>query len=454
MKKIVGYENEKKEILGLKKMLLKAQEYKEKGIRIPRGLVLYGEPGVGKTQLARSIAAKDLNFLELRAATCCEENIYEALQDIFTVAKEEQPSVILLDEIDKIAGTSDNFYMETNSNIQKMLLQELDMLSDDDNVLVVATCNDLDVLGETLLRPGRFDRKIYVEVPDEKTREMILVEYFERIKIEKHIDYAYLSRIIPGYTGAKIECLANEVGIYAIENKISKIKLEHIRHIMNKFAFNSSEKLPIKDKEKLKMIATHEAGHALVALVLAPDSIVGASILPQGKSNGHIHFVNPDEGICSVRDIENEVAVLLAGHVAERVVLGEYLVGAGSDLAGAESRLRFLTVNQGAYGYDSIVGGGSIRYEIINGNETKAISNKIVTEKLNMLDSKAEDIIKKNRKVFDKIVKALMDKQSITREELLDIKSEYCLSHKHGVESTIWKYADKVEMLTNPPKAM
>ena len=419
MKKIVGYENEKKEIAGLKKMLLNAKEYREQGIRLPRGLVLYGEPGVGKTQLAKSISTKGLNFIELRAATCCEDNAYEALQDIFKLAKAKQPAVLLLDEIDKIAGTSDEYYMETNSNIQKMLLQELDSLSDEDDVLVVATCNDTRALGDTLLRPGRFDRRICVEAPDEKTRELILAEYFEQLKIEKDIDYSYVSRITPGYTGARIECLANEVGIYAMENNVDKIKLEHVRYIMNKIAFDGSVKSPINDKEKLRMIATHEAGHALAALVLTPDSIVGASVLPQGKSNGHVQFASTDDGIQTVKDVENEIAVLLAGHVAERVVLGEYLIGSGDDLSGAEWRLRFLTNNQGAYGYESIIGSSSIRYEMINGNEAKAISNKIVAEKLYMLDSKVEDIIKKNRDVFDKIVSELMANQTLTREELL-----------------------------------
>ena len=425
MKKIVGYESEKKEIAGLKKMLLNAKEYRKQGIRIPRGLVLYGEPGVGKTQLAKSIAAKGLHLIELRAATCCEENAYGALQDIFKLAKAKQPAVILLDEIDKIAGTADNYYMEANSNIQKMLLQELDSLSDEDDVLVVATCNDTEVLGDTLLRPGRFDRKIYVEAPDESTREKILAEYFRRLKIEKDIDYSYLSRIIPGYTGAQIECLANEVGIYAMQNNIAKINLQHIRHIMNKFAFNSSEKSPVKDKQKLKMIATHEAGHALAALILKPDSIIGASVLPQGKSNGHIQFVNPDDGICTVKDIENEIAILLAGHVAERVVLGEYLIGSGDDLAKAESRLRFLTTNQGAYGYESIIGSSSIRFDMINADNTKNEYCRIIAEKLNMFDSKVEDIIRNNRDVFDKIVNELMTNQTLTREELISIKAEY-----------------------------
>lgn len=427
MKMIVGYENEKKEILGLKNMLLKAEEYKACGIRIPRGLVLYGVPGVGKTQLARSCSGDKITFIELRAASCCEDNAADAIREVFETAKEKQPSVILLDELDKIAGTSDRFYMEGNCDIQKMLLQELDALTDDENILVIATCNSTEVLGDALLRPGRFDRQINVEIPDEDTREKILKAYFNKLKLRKNLDLRYVSKLIPGHTGAQIECLVNEVGIRALENGKKSVGLPDVVAVMNKLAFNGAEKPQPKDEARLKMIATHEAGHALVAMTLLPDSIYGASILPQGDSYGHIYFANPESGVFTVGELENEVAVLIAGHVAERVVLGEYLIDAGDDLAKAESRLRFLTTSQGAYGYESIIGSSSMRFDMINADITKNEYCRIIAEKLNIFDSKVEDIIRNNRDVFDKIVNELMANQTLTREELISIKTEYLI---------------------------
>ena len=175
---IVGYEKEKREITSLHDMLQNSNMYRHYGVRIPRGLALYGEPGVGKTVLARSIAGDGINIVELRSADCCEEDAPEAIKSVFEEAKRLIPSVILLDELDKIAGTSTNFFMESNDAVKKTLLQELDALSEEDDILVVATCNDTDVLGDALLRPGRFDRQLHIDLPNEETREQILEEYF------------------------------------------------------------------------------------------------------------------------------------------------------------------------------------------------------------------------------------------------------------------------------------
>ena len=219
MGKIVGYEKERKEIAQLREMLKNSARYRKYGIRIPRGIVLYGEPGVGKTALAKSIAADGISLIELRAANCCEEDAVNELKAVFERAKNSAPAVILLDELDKIAGTSESFMMEMNDSIKKALLQELDGLNEDDDVLVAATCNDTDSIGEALLRPGRFDRRLHIEAPDEATRRLIVKEYFDRLKMKNDVDYGYIAKITYGYTGAKIECLANETGILAAEKE-------------------------------------------------------------------------------------------------------------------------------------------------------------------------------------------------------------------------------------------
>lgn len=424
MKKIVGYENEKKEILCLQKMLLNAEAYRASGVRLPKGLVLFGDPGVGKTQLAKSILTKGIKLVEICASSLSDEDALESIDRVFDFAEKNQPSVILLDEIDKFAGLSDRYYMEENSNIQKYLLKKLDNIDDDDTVLVIATCNNKMALGDALLRAGRFDRQIEVELPDDETRAKIYYEYFRRLKIKKDLDYNYLSRITPGYSGARIECLVNEVGIFAIENDLEMITVEDVRVIINRLAFSGIEKKPVRDKNKLRIIATHEAGHAMVAMFLLPDALIGASVLPQGDSNGHIHFVNPDDGVTSVGDLEKEIAVLLAGHVAEREVLGKYYIGSGDDLAGAEARIRYLTINQAAYGYEPIIGTTAYRYDMINDCETKSIARGIMANKLSVLDDRAATIIRENRALFDNLVKELMEKQTLSGDDLLRIKSE------------------------------
>ena len=423
---IVGYEKEKREIANLHDMLQNSNMYRHYGVRIPRGLALYGEPGVGKTVLARSIAGGGINLVELRSADCCEEDAPEAIKNVFEEARKTAPSVILLDELDKIAGTSQRFFMESNDAVKKTLLQELDALSEEDDILVVATCNDTEVLGDALLRPGRFDRQLHIDLPDEETREQILEEYFARLKVEKEIDLKYLAKLTHGYTGAKLECLANEAGIMAMEKPFPSVDMNDIRVIMNKFAFGSNEKSPFSDIDDLRKIAIHEAGHALVAMLLAPNSIHGASVLPQGESAGHIQFINSENGVTSVKDIENEITVLLAGHVAERMILGEYLAGACSDISKAATRLQFLVTGCAAYGYDATPFSVHTRLrEDIVSNDIKCSANTLLIKKMEEFDRFAELLIGKAYSVFEALVGNLMEKQTLTREELFEILIKY-----------------------------
>ena len=423
MGKIVGYEKERKEIAQLREMLKNSARYRKYGIRIPRGIVLYGEPGVGKTVLAKSIAADGISLIELRAANCCEEDAVNELKAVFERAKNSAPAVILLDELDKIAGTSEHFMMEMNDSIKKALLQELDGLNEDDDVLVAATCNDTDSIGEALLRPGRFDRRLHIEAPDEATRRLIVKEYFDRLRMKNDVDYGYIAKITYGYTGAKIECLANETGILAAEKETPCIEISDIRIIMNKFAFEGGEKDPSEDPQMLKRIAVHEAGHALLALKLAPDCLYGASILPQGESCGHIQFINPEDGVGTVSQIENEAAVLLAGHVAERVIYGEYSVGSDSDLRCAAARIRVLTISQAAYGYDGVVLAVNMHPGNIVSEKIKETVSEVLLQKLNEADKKAEAVITENRVMLDSIVEALIKNQTLSRNELFEIKN-------------------------------
>lgn len=423
---IVGYEKEKREIANLHDMLQNSNMYRHYGVRIPRGLALYGEPGVGKTVLARSIAGGGINLVELRSADCCEEDAPEAIKNVFEEARQTAPSVILLDELDKIAGTSQRFFMESNDAVKKTLLQELDALNEEDDILVVATCNDTDVLGDALLRPGRFDRQLHIDLPDEETREQILEEYFARLKVEKEIDLKYLAKLTHGYTGAKLECLANEAGIMAMEKPFPRVDMNDIRIIMNRFAFGGNEKPTFSDMGEVRKIAIHEAGHALVAMLIAPESIHGASILPQGESAGHIQFINPENGVTSVKDIENEITVLLAGHVAERMILGQYMTGACSDISMAATRLQFLITDCAAYGYEAAPFSVHTRHrEDIVSNDIKCSANALLVEKMEEFDRFAELLIGKGYSVFEAVVGNLMEKQTLTREELFEILIKY-----------------------------
>ena len=431
MNELMGYEKERAEVLSIRDMLRHAEKYRQCGVRIPRGLLLSGEPGVGKTVMARSMACEGIAFVELRAAACCDDDAAEAIVEKFREAKEQAPSILLLDELDKIAGGGQMFYAQDNERVRKTLLQELDALTVEDDVLVVATCNDSSDISDELIRPGRFDRQIEIAAPDERTRRLILEACFARVAVKRDFDIETLVRNTRGFTGAKLECLVNDAGIVGLEKDEPVITEDDLRIVINKLEFGANEKDLFADSESLHRIAVHEAGHALAALFFNPDAIYGASVLPQGDSNGHIRFVPNENRVQSAAELEAEAAVMLAGHVAERVVLGEYMTGSGQDLEGATMRIHYLCAREAAYGYDMVLLGVVRGRMDFSADAIKLKAAKKVEEKLLALDARVEQLILDCADVFQTIVTALEERHVLSREELLDIK-DAVLTDKAG----------------------
>lgn len=420
---IIGYEKEKAEIKELKEMLCNFENYKANGVRIPRGLLLYGEAGVGKTMLARSIAGEGINLIELSAALCCDEDVADIISEAFAKAKNSAPSVLLIDELDKIAGANERFHTNNNDKSRKVLLTALDELSDSDRVLVVGTCNDIETMEDALIRPGRFDRILKIDLPDEETRKSILEEYLNRIKVKINFDVTALAHNTRGFSGAKLECLVNETGIIALQKGKHIIKEEDVRYVLNKMEFGALEKNPFQDYDILHHVAVHEAGHALVAMLLCPENLFGASVMPQGESNGHIRFV-PDSSMQSVSEIENEIAIILGGHIAERYVFNEYNIGARSDIRKATIRLHYLATKEAAYGYKYVLDG--VCGESLS-ESTKLQLENLINKKLEEIDKRTEQLICSNATLYYKIVKALEEKLVLSFEELKELAdSELC----------------------------
>lgn len=422
-KTIVGYESEKQEMAKLRNMLTGAVKFREMGIHLPRGVILWGKPGVGKTVLARSIADDGLKLFELKAASCCNDNAASEVKGIFARVKANTPCIVLLDEIDKIAGLNNGFN-RTNDYVNKTLLQELDALTSDMNILVVATCNESDSLGSALTRSGRFDRIINIRKPDRTTRRDILKMYFSNINIEKDLDYEYLSKLTAGCSGATLECIANEAAIRAVENDCNAITVSDVREVIDKMNFGTDAKANDQDENSIKQVAVHEAGHCIVALALCPDAVEAISIMHRGCSEGHMKLNLFDGKSMSVTDSENLIAVALAGHVAEREIFGTYFLGSVTDMQKAASMVQKLIVDECAYGYGFINAGDpmsrAIAKNTVNDNLSQ-MQNEIMTR----LDKKAAELISFNRELFDRIVEAVMDRKTLSRDEILEIKDEY-----------------------------
>lgn len=422
-KRIVGYDKERKELKELGEMLKNIEKYHALGVHMPKGLALYGAPGVGKSVMANSIAQAGVTTVEVRAGEICSSGAEETIHESFKFAKEHAPCVLILDELDKIAGTSQFYFMQENSDVNKILLQELDKLKPTDAVLVVATCNDTECLGDALLRSGRFDRQIYIMLPDEKTRKKIFRYYFSRVKIKCEADFDYLAKITYRKTPAEIECIVNEAAIYALQNKKSAITVDDVRYVMNKIAFKGSPDDPIEDDEEAYRVAVHEAGHALVALRLLPNSIYGASIIPQGESGGHVEVIITEKAPESLKNQEYKIAVALAGRVAEREILGEIFMGAGNDLKKASIMAHNLIINHCVYQYKFTIKGLGHYSENPLSEQSRYEMECRLEEMLSNADKLATETINGNRKTFDEIVKRLMKNKILSREELLETNS-------------------------------
>ena len=304
-------------------------------------------------------------------------------------------------------------------------LQELDALDSDKAVLVVATANDVDCLGDALLRSGRFDRILAMRAPDERTRKLIIEMYLKNIKTSKKVNSAHLARITRGYTGAALECLINEAGIIAFGKENPCLNDEDIKSAMNRLAYRGAEQSPTNDANELKKIAIHEAGHALVAMMLTPHNIYGASILPQGESAGHIQFIKDENNFAGSASAEKEIAVILCGRAAERTVLGEISLGCIDDVTQAVGRMYELIMRHGIYGYEFVINPNTRMGECYMSEETKSRMNSVFKTQMEKLDRRARDIIAENKDIFNAIVDSLMDKKILSREELFALKGEY-----------------------------
>ena len=404
---IAGYEKEKKELLKLRSFLHDAKRYRDAGVRVPKAILLYGHPGVGKTVMVRAIADGGISTVELRAADCCGDDAAEKVVKAFAEAREKAPCVLLLDELDKIAGLGLGHDHE-ESIINRVLLQELDRLPGGEGVLVAATCNDVRALGSALARSGRFDRMLRIGRPSEQDRKEILSLYLNRISIPNKADVSYLARLTSGKTCADIQRIVNEAGLIAMAKEDPVITLGDVCSVMNRLSLHGAE----KDGAVRRETAVHEAGHALAGLILEPDSVYGASAISQGDSEGRTSIISPEDTSATLgRQAENRIAIALAGRVAEREILGVVSMGCADDLQSAMMIAIILLQKLGAYGYEYLSGSED--------NPVPAATMEKAAEILNAQDGRVAAIIRENRDTVAAIADALQERGALSRDELL-----------------------------------
>lgn len=426
---VAGNEEAKRSLQELVNFIKEPDVYTDFGARLPRGVLLYGSPGTGKTLLAKALAGEaDAQFFAVNGSDFVQ--VYTGLgasriRKLFDQAKEASKAVIFIDEIDAIGkkrATTVNGSEEGDRTLNA-LLAEMSGFDDNEGIIVVAATNRIDILDEALLRPGRFDRQIEVELPDVNARLEILKLHGKNKPMDKGIDLRNLAYETVYFSGAKLENLLNEAAMFAVTNHSSIITKEHIDKAYYKVLVGE-EKL---DRSYISMLdkeitAYHEAGHALISkLVDKNNRVTKVSIIPSTKGVGGFSLNIPPERIYNTRkDIINSIMVALGGRAAEDFIYGEDNItsGASSDLKKATDLVLTMI---GKLGMDSQM--GLINYEVVASNNIKIDMNLITraNEVLSEAYNETLKLIKEHSKELNELTQKLLEKESIGEEEINNI---------------------------------
>lgn len=426
-KDIAGLDEEKGELIEIVDFLKKPKAYLEMGAKIPRGILLYGKPGTGKTLIAKAIAGEaGVPFISMSGSEFIE--MFAGLgasrvRKLFDKAKKMAPAIIFIDEIDAIgARRSSSSGAETENNqTLNQLLVEMDGFETEETIIVLAATNRPEMLDKALLRPGRFDRQITIPTPDLNGREAILKLHSENKKFADDVDFRSIAGDTAGFTGAELANILNEAAIIATRQEHQAISNEDIENAVKKVTVGLEKaNRVISDKDK-KLTAYHEAGHAVVSKFLETQTDVKeVSIIPRGAAGGYTMYkTNEDKYYVSKTELLEKMVALMGGRAAEKIALNEISTGASNDIEVATGIAKdMLTV----YGMDDKL--GPISLKVNDPYELQIFGEKVIDEVGNQIQvlienayTTAQQILSKNMDILDKVAASLLEKEKISSEE-------------------------------------
>lgn len=441
---VAGCEESKEELQEVIKFLKSPEKFSKLGAKVPRGVLLLGSPGTGKTLLARAAAGEaDVPFFCASGSDFVEMFVgvgAARVRDLFSQAKKYQPCLIFIDEIDAVGrhrGAGLGGGHDEREQTLNQLLVELDGFDDKSSTILIAATNRPDILDPALLRPGRFDRHITVDKPDVKGREEILKVHMRDKKFADDVDVKVLARRTPGLVGADLENLINEAALLSARHDKEKIGMTELEEGIDRVMAGPERRSRlINDKEK-KIIAYHEIGHAMVARSLPnSDPVHKISIIPRGHAALGYTLQLPEEDrfLMSRSDLLNRITILLSGRVTEELVFGDVTSGAANDLERATKIARQMVTELGMSEKLGLVKLGNKREEIFLGrdisedrNYSEEIAYAIDKEVKDIIDKcyeKAREILEHRRALMDKIVKILLEREVLDGEEFAKLMDE------------------------------
>ena len=438
---IAGNDNAKQDLQEVVDFLKHPKKYKDLGAKIPKGVLLVGNPGTGKTMLARAVAGEaGVPFFSISGSEFVEMFVgvgASRVRDLFSKAKKNAPCIIFIDEIDAVGrkrGSGMGGGHDEREQTLNQILVEMDGFDGETNVIVLAATNRADVLDPALLRPGRFDRRVNITLPERKDREAILKVHFKKKPTDETVDLDKLAAKTAGSSGADLANMANEAAIIAARRNKKKIKNDELTEAFERVAIGPERKTKIMNDHEKELTAYHEAGHAIVGHVL-PDSdpVHKVTIIPRGGTGGVTWFLPPeDKSYTNVYEFKDILARAMGGRIAEQLIYGDdgITTGAGSDLRKATEIARDMVIEQGmGKGLRDQVfheDNGGLMFDKMTrerpySDETAKMIDEEVAQLITEAKHRAMLVLKENRSFLDKLAEALLKEETLEESEVDEI---------------------------------
>lgn len=419
LKDIAGLESNKQEVFEFVDFLKNREKYIDAGAKMPRGALFYGPPGTGKTLMAKAIAGEcGISFLHVAGSDFSEMFVgvgAARIRDLFKKAREKSPCIVFIDEIDALAKSRSSLSHHEKDNTLNRLLVELDGFNENDNVLIIAATNRLDMLDSALLRPGRFDRKIPFDLPEKREREKIFEHYLQKNDCTEHAKH--LSEMSFGFSCADIANVCNEACILSVRKDMSSINLALIEEAIDNVMLGPKKTTFELCKREKRTVAFHEAGHAAAAFFLEHAfPPVKVSIMPRGKSAlGFSQSQAPDTKLMTREEILDKICVLFGGRISEELFFDTITTGASDDIEKATKLAnQYVTV----FGMDYSIKAFHYDHKLTYSEELNAMKDKSVRTILRNCYEKAKKLLNCKKGDIEKLAKLLLEKETLDKEGL------------------------------------
>ena len=431
---VAGLEGAKQEVQEIVDFLKNPKKYTELGAKIPKGALLVGPPGTGKTLLAKAVAGEaQVPFFSLSGSDFVEMFVgvgASRVRDLFRQAKEKAPSIIFIDEIDAIGrarSKSINFGSnDERENTLNQLLTEMDGFATNSGIIILAATNRADILDKALLRAGRFDRQIYVDMPDLNERVQIFNVHLKNVKFDSSIDVEFLARQTPGFSGADIANICNESALIAARKGKHVVDKQDFLDAVDRIIGGLEKKNKIITAEEKSTIAYHESGHAMISWLLEHASpLVKVTIVPRGRSLGAAWYLPEERQITTTEQIFDEMCAALGGRAAEEVAFGKISTGALSDLEKVTKQAYAMVT---VYGLNKKIGhrsyydsSGESQFTKPYSEETARVIDEEVSKIIEKAYLKSVDLLNSHREQLDRLAAKLLEKEVIFKDDLEEI---------------------------------